>query len=85
VTKRIKKPVMPIRKGQDDWARENKQKADLFAQHFVEFFILNDMQNNNNLEEINNSITEEITTVTPKEIAEEIKFTLNLRRHRTII
>ena len=40
----------------------------------------NDMQNNNNLEETDNIITEEITPVTPKEVAEEIKLNLNPKK-----
>jgi hypothetical protein len=82
-TKRIKRPIMsipPIRKGQGDWARENKQKADLFAEHLEEVFTPNDMQNNNDLEEIHNNITEEITPVTPREVAEEIESNLNPKK-----
>ena len=47
-TKRIKRPIMsvpPIRKGQGNWARENKQRADMFADYLAEVFIANDMQN----------------------------------------
>ena len=39
-------PIPPIRKGQRDWARENKQK-DLFTEYLEEVFTPNDMQNNN--------------------------------------
>ena len=70
----------PKRKGQEDWARKNKQKADLFAEYLEEVFTPNDMQNNNNLEEIDNIMTEEITPVTPKEVAEEIKLNLNPKK-----
>jgi hypothetical protein len=65
----MKKPIMPIppiRKGQGNWTRENKQKTDLFADHLAEVFTPNNIQNNNNIEEINTIITEEITHVIPK-------------------
>jgi hypothetical protein len=42
-------PIPPIRKGQGDWAKENKQKkTDLFAEHLAEVFTPNNIQNNNN-------------------------------------
>ena len=36
--------------GQGDWARENKQKADLFVEYLEEVCTPNGMQINNNLE-----------------------------------
>lgn len=38
------------------------------------------MQNNNDLEEIHNNITEEITPVTPREVAEEIESNLSPKK-----
>ena len=68
-TKRIKRPIMQIpliRKGQRDWARENKKE---------QIYSLN-----NNLEEIYNITKEEITPITPKEVAGEIKLNLNPKK-----
>ena len=39
-------------------------------------------RNNNNLKEIDNITTEEITPVAPKEVAEEIKFVWNLIKRK---
>lgn len=82
-TKKIKRPITsmpPIRKDDSPWARDNKQKADLFAEHLADIFTPNQIFVNNILLDIDNPRTENITPVTPKEVAEEIKTNLNLKK-----
>lgn len=79
-TKKIKRPVTsipPIRSNNGSWARDNKQKAELFAEHLAEIFTPNPGQDITNTE---NQRSENITPVTPKEVADEIKTNLNPKK-----
>ena len=62
------------------WARDNKQKAKVFAEHLADIFTANQNNENIRLEEITNISTENILPVTPKEVAIEIKANLNSRK-----
>lgn len=82
-TKKIKRPmtaIPPIRNNNGPWARDNKQKAELFAEHLAEIFTPNPGQVNLDITNIENQRTENITPVTPKEIADEIKTNLNPKK-----
>lgn len=70
----------PIRCENGSWARDNKQKADLFADYLADIFQPNEIQTNHNLELENNTNEEKIPLVTPKEVAEKIKINLNPRK-----
>lgn len=83
ITKKVKRPVMsipPIRKEAGPWARSNKQKADVFAEHLADIFKPNQTEIETILEEVQNNDSLEITPVTPEEVAKEIKTNLNLKK-----
>ncbi|KAF2884596.1 hypothetical protein ILUMI_21576 [Ignelater luminosus] len=59
------------------WARDNKQKADLFAESLAEILRLNQMDEENDLQHIEDHIYEYIPLVTPHEVDSEIRTNLN--------
>ena len=82
-TKRIKRPITsipPIRANNGPWARDNKQKADLFAEHLADTFTPNQGNMDHVMNNINNPRSENITPVTPREVAEEIRTNLNPKK-----
>lgn len=82
-TKTLRRPIMqapPIRMPNGSWARDNKQKADLFANYLEEIFSPNEAADDIPLQEIENTENEEIHLVTPKEVANEIKNNLNPKK-----
>lgn len=82
-TKRIKRPIAqipPIRKRDGTWAHDNKQKAEIFADHLAEVFQPNQIQSDATLEAIENLNLDDITLVTPKEVAHEIRTNLNPKK-----
>ena len=82
-TKKIKRPintVPPIRKNMGPWARDNQQKAKIFAEHLANIFTPNHTNENTRLEELTNLSTENIIPVTPREVANEIKTNLNSKK-----
>lgn len=69
-----------IRKDTGPWARNDKQKADMFTEHLAEIFQPNIMNKNYELDDNINMISEEIPLLTPKEVAQEIKTNLNSKK-----
>ena len=82
-TNKIKKPIIntpPIRKDGGPWARNNSQKAEVFAEHLAGIFTPNQSDENVTLDAIYNSRTETIPPVTPKEVADEIKYNMSSKK-----
>ena len=86
-TRRINKhiaPIPPIRKGTGPWARDNKEKADLFASSLAEIFQPNqekpEPESEPALTSAANTNCETIPPVTPSEVATEIKSNLNPKK-----
>ena len=81
-TRNIKRPITPpIRKEDGTWARNNKQKADTFADHLENIFKPNEIDSDIDIQEVTNreeNIT--IKLVTPKEVANEIETNLNPKK-----
>lgn len=79
-TKKIKRTITsvpPIKSNHGSWAREDKQKADLFAQHLAEVFTPNQAQTHHLTNYIDNPNSEKIRPTSPKEVAEQIRSHLN--------
>lgn len=76
VTKNLKRPktqASPIRKEDGTWARENEQKAELFAEHLANIFQPYLRQTaEENIPVTNNEDETPITLVTPAEVSNEI-------------
>lgn len=82
-TKRLKRPIIqapPIRKEDGSWARDNKQKAEIFANHLEQVFKPNAIEENTVLQAVENHEEEEIKLITPKEVAKVIKTNLNPKK-----
>jgi hypothetical protein len=82
-TKRMKRPVVhipTIRKEDGSWARDDEQKAELFADYLEQIFKPNEQQSRNKDELILSEENEEIPSVKPKEVANEIKRNINPRK-----
>lgn len=82
-TRKLKRPntqIPPIRKVDGTWARDNKQKAETFADHLAEIFKPNDIHSDAFIEEVENLEENEIELVTPKEVTNEIKTNLNPKK-----
>lgn len=81
--KQLKRPVIqspPIKLEDGSWAKNNKQKAERFAEHLEKIFQPNEGQEEQiDWEEINLQ-EEEIALVTPKEVAAEIKNNINSKK-----
>lgn len=74
-TKTIKKPITqipPIKTEDGRWARDNKDKAKVFANHLEKSFTNEDFIGNENSSNMF-YLSENIKPVTPKEVAHEIK------------
>ncbi|CAL1672120.1 unnamed protein product [Lasius platythorax] len=79
MTKGIKRPKMqipPVRKEDGEWAKSNKEKADLFAEHlFKTFQPLPRLTNKETIPQIKKKDRRQIKFVTMKELTNEIKIT----------
>ena len=83
-TKRPNKQIPTIRKQDGTWAKSNGEKADAFANHLAEIFKPNDSQSDGlDVEEIigrENQESQEIELATIKEVMNEIKSSLKLKK-----
>lgn len=82
-TRKLKRPVThipPLRKSDGGWARNSKEKADIFADHLEDIFKPNEIQPNMLLDAITNQENIHIHLVTPKEVTNEIKNNLNSKK-----
>ena len=74
-TRKLKRPTAhtpPLRKPDGNWARDNKQKADAFANHLENTFKPNSMHTTNKINLLQeNQEHEVINFVTPKEVAQK--------------
>lgn len=94
--RKFKRPIVhipPIKQDDGNWARSNKQKCEIFADHLEKTFQPNedpgcelpndwdeDHVNNVNIVNIVNKDNEEIARVTPKEVLKEIMENINPRK-----
>jgi hypothetical protein len=79
-TKRMKRPVVhipPIRKEDGSWARNDEQNAELCADYLEQIFKPNEQQSRNEDQLILSEENEDNPSVTPKEVANEIKRSIN--------
>jgi hypothetical protein len=80
----------PIRKKSPTpgpWARSNKEKANLFAEHLAEVFTPNDNINNQEIIDFleHDQVTEEPAIIlNPKEIKKEITYLNNNKQQKSI-
>lgn len=75
-TSKLKKPVTysaPIRKTDGTWARSDKEKADVFADHLAEIFTPNDINSDFTIGRLENNFDTNINPITKNEIIHEIK------------
>lgn len=82
-TKNMKNPITtipPILRNDGTWARNNKEKAETFAEHLAQIFQPNDQNADPTLEEVTNQEKEGITLVTPKEVVNEIKTNISSKK-----
>lgn len=82
-TKKIKRPIAhipPIQQENGSWARSNKQKAEIFAEHLENTFQPNEVEQIWELPNEENGKLEEIPRVTPKEVITEIKVNVNAKK-----
>lgn len=85
-TKNLKRPIAhtpPIKIGPGAWAKNNEQKAKRFAEHLEAIFQPNEGESNvtPTLNDENNMLEEEdIRLVTPREVINEIRRNINLRK-----
>jgi predicted DNA-binding protein len=77
---RNEKTNTPIRKKDGSWARDDEQKAELFADYLEEIFQANEQKSRNEDQLTLSEENEEITSVTPKEVDNEIKLNINPRK-----
>lgn len=82
-TKKIKRPttyIPPVKNSSGNWAKTNKQKADLFAEHLENVFQPYD--DNDNSQQMEEMCEDErsIPAVTSREIAKEIKEKINPKK-----
>jgi hypothetical protein len=76
VTKRMKRPVVhtpPTRKEDASWAKDDEQKAELFADYLEQIFKPNEQQCRNEDQMFLSEENEEFPSVTPKEVVSEVK------------
>jgi hypothetical protein len=79
-TKRMKRPIVhipPIRKEDSSCTRDDQQEAELFADYLEQIFKPNEQQNRNKDQLILSEENEEIPTVMPKEVANELTHLIN--------
>jgi hypothetical protein len=82
-TKRLKRPIIhtpPIKKENGTLAKDNKEKAELFAQHLENTFKPNDEDGMVEFHERMPEEHEEIPPVTPKEVGRAIKEQINPKK-----
>lgn len=83
MTKEFKRPKMqipPIRKENGEWAKSNKEKADLFAEHLSKTFQpLPRLTNEESIPQIKKKDRRQIKVVTKKELTNEIKNNLSTK------
>jgi hypothetical protein len=83
VTKRMKIPVvhiLPIRIEDGSWAKNDEEEAELLADYLEQIFNPNEQQSRNEDKLILSEENEEIPSVTPKEVSNEIKRNINPRK-----
>jgi hypothetical protein len=79
----MKRPVVhipPIRREGGSWARNDEQKAKLFADYLEQIFQPDEQQSRNEDQLILSEENEEIPLVTPKEVANKIRRNINPRK-----
>lgn len=80
-TKRITRPIThPIGKEDGTWARDNKQEAEVFADHLAETFKPSQIHTETRLQHTENMISEDIKPVSPKVVANEIRMNFNPKK-----
>ena len=82
-TKRLKRPTMyilPVRKQDHTWARNNKEKAKVFAEHLERTFKPNEEKTMDTLRRTEETQVKWIPPVTPKEILNAIKIHINPKK-----
>ncbi|KMQ83299.1 reverse transcriptase [Lasius niger] len=75
-TKKLKKTVdhnAPIKKADGTWAKSDKEKAEIFAEHLAEIFKPTSGDSDVNVNDITNTYENSIPLVTRKELAKEIR------------
>jgi hypothetical protein len=75
-TRRFKRPTLhipPVRKHDSKWARNNKEKAETFADHLEKTFQPHEKRTMDNLQRIEEAQNQTIPPTTPKEILIAIK------------
>ena len=75
-TKRLKRPIVqkpPLRKANNQWAKTNLEKAELFSKHLNSIFSVEDTSCSSNTTITDLAVDEEIPTITPADIKVEIK------------
>lgn len=81
-TSKFKRPVVrvpPIRNAQGSWVRQDKEKAELFAQHLATVFQPHDIQSNIDVTPVYQP-NQDFKRVTPMETAEAIDKSLNQKK-----
>lgn len=78
--KRCTKHMPPIRKNDNNWAKDNKEKADAFADHLFETFKPNEIISDIILDNVENTDNEMIELVSQTEVMFEIKNNLNPKK-----
>jgi hypothetical protein len=79
----MKRPIVhipPIGKEDDSWPKIDEQKAELFVDYLEQILKPNEQQSKNEDKLILSEENEEIPSVTPKEVASEIKRNMNPRK-----
>lgn len=80
-TKRIKTPITqipPIKRSDGSWARDNRSKAEVFADHLAGIFQPNETESDIIIENGSNGYGGRIPLITQKEVNREIKFNLRI-------
>ena len=82
-TKRLKRPIMnilPLRKQDRTWAKDDKEKADVFAEHLERTFQPNGEQTMDNPRRREGTQIQQIPLVTPKELLNAVRAHINPKR-----
>lgn len=82
--RRFKRPIIqcpPIKKPNGEWARDDHEKADVFASHLEKIFQTHESQENGENRTLGENSEEDIISLTsPKEVSEEIKKNINPKK-----
>jgi hypothetical protein len=82
-TKGLKRPTMnipPLRKQDRKWARDDKEKAEVFAEHLERTFQPNGDQTMDHLQRREGTQIQQIPLVTPKELLNALRAHINKKK-----